>query len=117
MAWRVSKLTDANKGKPISDEFLDKCKSITNNYERLKGRWSSEAQLLHIHSEVQEFNEALRKKTKDEALEEYADILLCTIACGNYFGFTNEMINNALIAKLSIVESRVKELKMELHGE
>ena len=91
----------------IDNEFLDKCKKITKDYEKLKGRWSPEAQILHIHSEVQEFNEALRKKTPDEVIEEYADILLTTIACGNYFGFTNEMINHALIAKLSVVENRL----------
>lgn len=98
--------------KPFDNEFLDKCKSITNRYERVKGRWSPEGQLLHIHSEVEEFNEALRKKTKEEALEEYADIILTTIATGNYFGFTNQMINDALVAKLSIVENRVKNIEV-----
>ena len=95
--------------KPLDNEFLDKCKSITNRYEKLKGRWSPDGQLLHIHSEIEEFNEALRKKTKEEALEEYADIILTTIATGNYFGFTNQMINDALIAKLSIVENRLSK--------
>lgn len=72
---------------PISNEFLDRCKSITNRYERLKGRWTPEAQLLHIHSEVEEFNEALRKKTQNYVLDEYADIILTTIATGNFFWF------------------------------
>jgi NTP pyrophosphatase (non-canonical NTP hydrolase) len=107
-------MTSNSKGNPFNNEFLDKCKEITDRYERLKGRWSPEAQILHIHSEVQEFNEALRKKTPDDVIEEYADIILSTIACGNYFGFSNERIQQAMIAKLSVVESRLKQLEVSV---
>ena len=95
--------------KPIINEnFLDQCFSITKDYEKLKGRWSPDASILHIHSEVAEFNEALRKKTTSEALEEWADIILTTIAAANYFGYSNDEINMALASKLAIVKHRVR---------
>ncbi len=95
--------------KPINENFLDQCFSITKDYEKLKGRWSADAQILHIHSEVQEFTEALRKKTKEDALEEWADIILTAIATANYFGYTNEEVNQAIISKISVVKQRVRK--------
>ena len=99
--------------KPFDSNFLDQCKSITKDYEKLKGRWSPEAQILHIHSEVEEFNEALRKKTKYDVMEEWADIILTTIATANYFGITNGEINDILKLKLKKVKQRVKDSMQE----
>ena len=93
----------------IDFNFLDQCKKISKDYEKLKGRWNPEAQVLHIIKEVCEFDIELRKGTPETVLEEYADIILTTIATGNYFGITNQQINDALIAKLAIVKQRVKD--------
>lgn len=90
--------------------FLDRCKKVTGEYERLKGRWSAEAQVLHIIKEVCEFDIELRKPSTTNLMDEYADIGLTWLATGNYFNFSNEEINNAIIKKLGIVENRVKDL-------
>ena len=93
----------------ISYSFLDQCKKITKDYEKLKGRWSSEAQVLHIIKEVCEFDIALRKGTPDEVMDEYADIGLTWLACGNFFAFSNDNINKCLSTKLEIVKQRVEK--------
>ena len=95
--------------KVIDFNFLDQCKKITKEYEKLKGRWNPEAQVLHIIKEVCEFDIELRKGTPETVIEEYADIGLTWLATGNYFGFTNQQINDALIAKLAIVKQRVEK--------
>lgn len=97
---------------PLDSNFLDKCKKITEEYEKLKGRWSSEGQVLHIIKEVCEFDIELRKGTPEKVMDEYADIGLTWLATGNYFGFTNQQINDCLTRKLGIVENRIKEIKI-----
>ncbi len=99
--------------KTLDFNFLDQCRKITEDYEKIKGRWTPEAQVLHIIKEVCEFDIELRKGTPNTVMDEYADIGLTWLATGNYFKFTNQKIHDSLLAKLSIVKQRVK---METKG-
>jgi NTP pyrophosphatase (non-canonical NTP hydrolase) len=98
---------------PIDFDFLDQCKKITKDYEKLKGRWSADAQILHVIDETMEFWDALRKKTHADMQEEWADIILTTIAAANYFGISNHQIRDALNNKLEIVKKRVEDVLKE----
>ena len=95
--------------KTIDFNFLDQCKKITEEYEKLKNRWSPEAQVLHIIKEVCEFDIELRKGTPETVMDEYADIGLTWLATGNYFKFSNQEIHDALLTKLDIVKQRVEK--------
>ena len=48
--------------KPFDNLFLDECKVITEQYDKLMGSWSQDSQLLHIITEVAEVKDVLRNK-------------------------------------------------------
>lgn len=105
--------------KPFDSQFLDRCKKVTEEYEKLCGRWTSEAQLFHIITEVCEFSQVLRNKKEeygtglkyiDKQGDELADIFLTTVATANYFNYNNEFINKHLLLKLDTVEDRVRRM-------
>ena len=109
----------------FEDRFLTKCNDVTERYEKLKGRWTEEAQLFHIVSEVAELGRVLRnKQDKDGKFEygkpdsveynhhiadEFADVVLTTMALANFLGLTNDQINEYVLEKLGEVERRVQE--------
>lgn len=110
---------------PIMPEFYHKCIHITEQYEKLWGRWSDDSQLLHIITEIAELKDVLRNKdnkygdrsteigfTKytDKLLDELADVFLTTFALSGKLGVGISTLNSALDTKLSIVEKRVKEM-------
>ena len=108
--------------KPIDDSFLDRCNKVTEEYEKMCGRWDLDSQLLHIITEVCELKDVLRNKKEkygdfgtqefsDKLMDELADVFLTAFATVNYLGINNTPFNNALTKKLNIVEGRVKELK------
>lgn len=96
---------------PINHDFIIECDRITKEYEKLKGRWSAEAQILHIIDETMEFWDAIRKKTPADMHEEFADIILTTLATANYFGISPHQINDSLRDKLDKVQERVSTLQ------
>ena len=108
--------------KPFSDKFLDECKGITEQYDKIMGTWSQDSQLLHVITEVTEVKDVLRNKNEkygceftneytDNLLSEVADIFLTALSLTNILQISNDDLNMALITKLSIVKNRVKELQ------
>jgi len=95
----------------LNHNFMDRCRRVSEEYERLQNRWSPEAQLLHIIKEVCEFEIELKKGTPETVMDEYADIGLTWLATGNYFKFTNQSINDCLRKKLDIVQKRVRKMR------
>ena len=108
--------------KPVIDyEFLDECNQVTEAYEKKCGRWSLDSQLLHIVTEIAEFKDVVRNKNEkygkegseeyyNHLLDEYADILLTTLATANFLSISPVSINEAVEKKLAIVKERVSEL-------
>ena len=103
-------------------DFYKECSNITERYEKLWGRWSSDSQLLHIITEVSELQNVLRNKndkfgkfgTKEylgELRSELADVFLTAFATANLLGIDIVSLNLALDTKLSIVKQRVKEFE------
>ena len=106
----------------VSPDFYKECSNITERYEKLWGRWSSDSQLLHIITEVSELQNVLRNKndkfgkfgTKEylgELRSELADVFLTAFATANLLGIDIVSLNLALDTKLSIVKQRVKEFE------
>jgi NTP pyrophosphatase (non-canonical NTP hydrolase) len=112
------------KDELISYDFLDECNQITQEYEKKCGRWSLDSQLLHIVTEIAEFKDVVRNKNEkygkeysneygDKLLDEFADIILTTLATANFLAISPASINQALDKKLQIVKERVLELKAQ----
>ena len=110
---------------PIMPDFYHECIKITEQYEKLWGRWSDDSQLLHIITEVAELKDVLRNKdnkygdtkteigwTKytDKLLDELADVFLTTFALSGKLNIGISTLNFALDKKLDIVKKRVKEM-------
>lgn len=111
----------AEEGFPINNEFLDKCRKVTGEYEKICGRWTNADQLNHIHDEVSEVSDCLRNKKdkygkkgtigyKINLEDELADVFLTTISLTNILQVDNDSINFALNRKLNVVNKRVQEL-------
>ena len=107
----------------IDYEFLDECNQVTEAYEKYCGRWSIDSQLLHIVTEIAEFKDVIRNKNDkygkepsqeyyDHLLDEYADIILTTLAMAHFVSISPASINMAIEKKLAIVKQRVKDLKV-----
>jgi NTP pyrophosphatase (non-canonical NTP hydrolase) len=113
---------------PIMPKFYNNCIMITEQYEKLWGRWSDDSQLLHIITEVAELKDVLRNKDKkygdleteigytqhtDKLLDELADVFLTTFALAGKLGIGISMLNGALDKKLEIVAKRVLTLQLQ----
>ena len=109
---------------PILPEFYKDCSKITEDYEKLWGRWEFDSQLLHIITEVCELKDVIRNKNNkygkfgsSEFLlkleDELADVFLTAFATANYLGMNVEQLNSAILKKMVEVESRVEKLKKE----
>lgn len=116
MVGEISNLIDKN--------FYERATKITERYEKLWGRWSSDSQLLHIITEVCEVRDVIRNKKekygkfgspewKEKFLDENADIFLTALAACGYFGIPQEDMNFAIMKKLMEVEKRVEESEKE----
>ena len=113
---------------PIMPKFYNNCIMITEQYEKLWGRWSDDSQLLHIITEIAELKDVLRNKDKkygdpmeyigytkytEKLLDELADIFLTTFALSGKLGIGISMLNGALDKKLEIVAKRVLTLQLQ----
>ena len=105
--------------KPFDNEFLDKCKIITEGYDKACGSWSLDSQLLHIITEVAEVKDVIRNKKEKygtvnahyfKMLDEIADVFLTTLSLTNLLKISNDDLNTAIITKLAIVENRLSNL-------
>lgn len=105
---------------PINPQFYEDCSKITRAYEKLWGRWTDDAQLLHIITEVCEVKDVLRNKKEkygkylsNEHLiklrDELADVFLTAIATADFLGIPIPELNYAIMTKMAEVEQRVKE--------
>ena len=112
MIGEISNLLDKN--------FYERATKVTERYEKLWGRWSSDSQLLHIITEVCEVRDVIRNKKekygkfgspewKEKFLDENADVFLTTLAACGFFGISQEDMNFAIMKKLMEVEKRVEE--------
>lgn len=109
------------EGYPFNNEFLDKCRKVTGEYEKICGRWTKADQLNHIHDEVSEVSDCLRNKKnkhgkvgtigyKINLEDEIVDVLLTTISLANILDVDNDSLNFAMSRKLNVVNKRVQEL-------
>ena len=110
---------------PVLPTFYADCSKVTEEYEKLCGRWGLDSQLLHVITEITELKDVLRNKKEkygrigtqeyfDKLMDELADVFLTTFATANYLKVDVNVLNSALIKKLNIVEQRVKELKCKV---
>lgn len=114
----------SNLPKPIDPKFFAECSKITEEYEKLWGRWHTDSQLLHIITEVCELQDVIRNK-KDKygtylsenhlwhLKDELADVFLTAFATANILGISVEDLNISLISKLAEVKQRVEKLQKE----
>lgn len=109
----------------FNKDALLKGREITNQYEKICGRWSIGEQLAHIHSEVSEVFDVNRNKNnkygekgsiewKENLLDEIADIHLATLTLQDMYGITPEQINNAIDLKLDKLQKRVDKILKEI---
>lgn len=107
-------------GNLLDKNFYERATKVTERYEKLWGRWSSDSQLLHIITEVCEVRDVIRNKKekygkfgspewKEKFLDENADIFLTALAACGYFGISQEDMNFAIMKKLMEVEKRVED--------
>lgn len=111
---------------PIMPHFYKDCIMVTEQYEKLCGRWHNDSQLLHIITEVAELKDVLRNKDNkygdvktqqgwtqynDKLLDELADIFLTTFALAGKLDIGISTLNFALDKKLTIVAKRVLTLQ------
>jgi len=110
--------------KPFDDFFLNECKAITEQYDKLMGSWSQDSQLLHIITEVAEVKDVLRNKNhkygypesteyKLKLLDEIADVFLTSLSLTNILEISNGDLNMAIVTKLATVKNRVSKLTLE----
>ena len=109
---------------PIMPEFYHECIAITEQYEKLWGRWSDDSQLLHIITEVTELKDVLRNKNqkygnpeseayREKLLDELADVFLTAFSTANYLGINHTWLDTAIITKLRVVEHRLQTIQGE----
>lgn len=107
-------------GNLLDKNFYVRSTKVTERYEKLWGRWSSDSQLLHIITEVCEVRDVIRNKKekygkfgspewKEKFLDEIADVFLTSLAACGFYGIPEDQINFAIIKKLMEVEKRVEE--------
>lgn len=117
---------------PIDNDFLNDCRRITSEYDRLMGSWTLEAGVLHVISELMELQDVLRnkddkygktlsKKWYKKFYDELADCHLTQFSLDNLLdtlqhpngkvSVTNQELNDAIKKKLKIVDGRVLKLK------
>lgn len=113
---------------PLNEEFVKRAIHVTEEYEKLWGRWHSDSQLLHIITEIAEVKDVLRNKNKKYGnfdspefkatlLDELADVGLTWLATNGFLRITSEELNDALEKKLKVVENRLNQEKERLAKE
>ena len=99
-------------------DSLVRGRHITNQWEKICGRWSFGEQIAHIHSEVSEvfdvnrnkknkYGETGSKEWKTHLLDEIADIHLSTLTLQDMYGITPLEINDAIELKLKELQARI----------
>ena len=89
----------------LNEDFLARCKAITNHYEAKKGQWTVKEQTLKIYEEVAEIHKA---KDCHNLVEECCDTILATITLLNLLGLPHSRINQVMEKTLQKVEARMK---------
>jgi len=110
---------------PLSEQFLNISKDITEGYDKACGSWSIDSQLLHIISEVAEVKDVVRNKNNkygetnsDEYMsklyDEVADVFLTSVSLVNILDISNSSLNNAILKKLKTVQERLRKIQVKI---
>ena len=89
----------------LNEDFLARCRAITNHYESKKGTWPAKDQILKIYEEVAEIHKA---KDYHNLVEECCDTILAVITLLDLVGLPYSKINQVMEKTLQKVESRMK---------
>lgn len=88
----------------FTPEFLERCRNVTNYYEKQYGAWSPKDQLLKMFEEVAEVQKA---KSTSELYEETCDVILACVTMFDIMGLPFDRINVNLEKTLQKVEKRI----------
>jgi len=80
------------------------------HFKRHGSKWTLWEQLNHVHSEVSELYEGLRRNKGDgNVLEEIWDVFFSVITVGHLMEFTDEELLQGMVTTLRKIQERVKE--------
>lgn len=88
------------------DNFLDRCKNVTDFYETKYGTWSINKQILKIYEEVAEVQRSAKNMDQKQLKLECCDVILAVITIFNQLGTSNQRINEIMEETLQKVERR-----------
>ena len=92
--------------------ILEESRQITEEFEKLSGRWNWDQQIAHVHSEVSEVYQAIKHNDELKHIyEEMADVFLSFLTLANLLGMDSNDIERAVSEKLAVVKERVRKLK------
>lgn len=96
------------------EELYNRSQKITTKYIEKNGIWDSGRQLAHIHSEVSEAFDVLRRPQKYENpiesfVEESCDIILATLTSLNLHDIPPDVFEYIMEKTLKKAEDRIKE--------
>ena len=89
----------------LNEDFLARCRAITNHYEAKKGTWPAKDQILKIYEEVAEIHKA---KDCHSMIKECCDTILAVITLLDLVGLPHSKINQVMEKTLQKVEARMK---------
>lgn len=86
-------------------EFLQRARTVTDNYIEAYGEWTLDDQFAHT---IEEIAEMLRAKNNLEELEEGWDIIFTILTRFHLRGYDNYAITESALSTLSKIEDRSK---------
>jgi NTP pyrophosphatase (non-canonical NTP hydrolase) len=110
-------LSDEGGESEVSEEksfrdFLEEALSITDEWEKLNGRWSYNDQIAHTHSEVSEVFQAVKHgEGRQRELEEITDAVLAALTMAHVWRFSNRELMQQFERTLDKLRGRIAERK------